>query len=623
MEPGNRSARDWSRETAICLVIFLAALFIVIAVSIPGLVINDEWMTVNQVHQLSAGHQVSLNEGKYGSYYGGIPSRYFTRMNNVLRYSLALPLASMPAMLAISLFGDHFRLAVLFLWASIPLVTTLLVSRAFPEYARVLSVRLPVIGAVATFLLLVLNGIWYSPFIASTANAPVEVAAVVFTSHLFFALTIVMAYLIAARIFHNRWMAVAAAVFCMAGSTYLLWGGTAKDHSATAAVFSLVLFFFVSYFQSRRFRDAACGFFFIGLLAWFRPEIGLAAAICLGILFAAENLLRIWQKKDTMASGLAHMGAVLFTALGALPFFINNLIVSGNPLLPALVMERNVRYGITNVVVSPVSPVAETGSQVVTADPVTLGSGFFVTLQQYVFTLPRGLPGDLAGILFFPENGSLGFFLIVPVLLLALVLLPFFLLQKREKNNLFREDMKILILLSAAVFLVFLAYTHNLHNINTGDGIWPDIRYLSPAYLPATLLGLLLLEKMDLIHDPGILVRNTVIPGFLLAVFLAVPAIATVPAGNISLHTLYRFFGILVLAEILAIAALVLVSGKRGRPGSFLAEYALPVPVLTVLAWQLVLILLVFPIAKFDGYSFWIPCMDALHQAWGHLSACP
>lgn len=608
---------------AICLVIFLAALFIVIAVSIPGLVINDEWMTVNQVHQLSAGHQVSVNEGKYGSYYGGIPSRYFTRMNNVLRYSLALPLASMPAMLAISLTGDHFRLAVLFLWASIPFVTTLLISRAFPEYARIRSVRLPVIGAVATFLLLVLNGFWYYPFIASGTSAPVEVAAVVFTSHLFFALTIVMAYLTAARIFHNRWIAVAAAVFCMAGSTYLLWGGTAKDHSATAAVFSLVLFFFVGYFQSRRFRDAGCGFFFIGLLAWFRPEIGLAAAICLGLLFAAENLHRIWQKKETVASGLAHMGAVLFTAIGALPFFINNLLVSGNPLLPPLVMERNVRYGITNVVVSPVSPVAGTGSQLVTADPITLGNGFVVTLQQYLFTLPRGLPGDLAGILFFPENGSLSFFLIAPVLLLALVLLPFFLFRNRGKNNLFRADMKILILLSAAVFLVFLAYAHNLHNINTGEGIWPDIRYLSPAYLPATLLGLLLLNKMDLIHDPGILVRNTVIPGVLLAVFLAVPVIATVPAGNITLHLLYRFFGILVLAEILAIAALVLISGKRSRPGLFLAEYALPVPVLTVLASQLVLILLVFPIAKFDGYSFWIPCMDALHQAWSHLSASP
>ncbi|MDD1689057.1 MAG: hypothetical protein LUQ66_00145 [Methanoregula sp.] len=622
MEPGNPS-RDGSRETAICLVIFLAALFIVIVVSIPGLVINDEWMTANQVHQLSTGHQVSVNEGKYGSYYGGMPSRYFTRMNNVLRYSLALPLASMPVMLAISLFGDHFRLAVLFLWASIPFVTTLLVSRAFPEYARVRSLRLTVIGAVATFLLLVLNIIWYSPFIAITTNAPVEVAAVVFTSHLFFALTIVMAYIIADRIFHNRWIAIAAAVFCMAGSTYLLWGGTAKDHSATAAVFSLVLFFFVGYFQSRRFRDAACGFFFIGLLAWFRPEIGLSAAICLGLLFAAENLLRMVQRKDTVVSGLVHLGAVLFTTIGALPFFINNLIVSGNPLLPPLVMERNVRYGITNVVVSPVSPVAGTGSQVVTADPLALGGGFLVTLQQYVLTLPPGLPADLAGILFFPENGSLGFFLIVPVLLLALVLLPFFVLRNRGKNNPLGEDKKILILLSAAVILVFLAYAHNLHNVNIGEGIWPDIRYLSPAYLPATLLGLLLLKKMDLIHHPGILVRNTVIPGVLLATILALFAIATVPAGNITLHALYRFFGILVLAEILAIAALVLIGRKRCQPESFLAEYALPVPVLTVLAWQLVLILLVFPVAKFDGYSFWIPCMDALHQTWSPLSASP
>lgn len=623
MEPGILPRLDKNREIAICIVIFLAALFIVITVSIPGLVINDEWMTANQLHQLSAGHQVSLNEGKYGSYYGGMPSRYFTRMNNVLRYSLALSLASMPAMLAISLFGDHFRLAVLFLWATIPVIAALLFSRAFPEYARIRSVRLMVIGAVATFLLLVLNIIWYSPFLASTANAPVEVAAIVFTSHLFFALTIVITYLTAGRIFHNRWMAVAAAVFCLASSTYLLWGGTAKDHSATAAVFSLVLFFFVGYFQSRRFRDAACGFFFIGLLAWLRPEIGLAAAICIGLLFAAENLLRIGQKKDTVASGLLHLGAVLFTAIGALPFFINNLLISGNPLLPPLVMERNVRYGITNVVVSPVSSVAETGSQVVTADPVTLGSGFLVTLQQYVFTLPQGMPADLAGILFFPENGSLGFFLIVPVLLLALVLLPFFVLRNGRLKNFLPADRMVLILLLITTFSVFFAYAHNLHNVNVGDGIWPDIRYLSPAYLPATLLALLLLQKMDLLENPRTLVRNTVIPGILLATVLTLVAIATVPTGNITLHTLYRFFGILVLAEVVAIAGLVLINGLRNQQVRSVIEYTLPIPVLTVLAWQLVLILLIFPLAKFDGYSFWIPGVDAIYQGFIRISAAP
>lgn len=621
--PENYSAPERNRNLAICLVIFLAALFLVIAISIPGLVINDEWMTVNQLNQLTAGHQISVNEGKYGSYYGGTPSRYFTRMNNVLRYSLALPLASMPAMYAISLFGDHFRLAVLLLWSCIPFVTTLLVSRTFPEYARIRSARLTVIGAVVTFLLLIFNGFWYSPFIASGTNAPVEVAAVVFTSHLFFALTVVMTYLIADRIFGNRWMAVAAAVICTAGSTYLLWGGTAKDHSATVAVFSIVLFFLVCYFQSHRFRDAACGFFFIGLLAWFRPEIALSAAICIGLFFLAETLLRIRHNNDTVVSGLTRISTTLFTAIGAIPFFINNYLVSGNPLLPPLVMERNVRYGITNVVVSPVSPVAGSGSQVVTTDPLTLGSGFFVTLQQYVFTLPRGLPSDLAGILFFPENGSLGFFIIVPVLLLALILLPFFVLRNGGLKNILPADRMTLILLSVFVFSIFFAYAHNLHNINIGDGIWPDIRYLCPAYLPATLLGLLLLRKMNLLETPRTLVGNIVIPAVLLTSAVALMAIVTVPSGNITLHTMYRFFGILVLVEVLAIAALVLFSQVRNQPDRPVIEYTLPVLVLTVLAWQLVLILIIFPLAKFDGYSFWIPCMDTLHQGLIGITGSP
>ena len=39
------------RETGICIAIFLFALFVVITFSNPGLNMNDEWITVNQVHQ--------------------------------------------------------------------------------------------------------------------------------------------------------------------------------------------------------------------------------------------------------------------------------------------------------------------------------------------------------------------------------------------------------------------------------------------------------------------------------------------------------------------------------------------------------------------------------------------
>jgi hypothetical protein len=250
----------------------------------------------------------------------------------------------MPAMKMIDLFGDNFRLALIFLWASIPFLIALLISWCYPEHAEIGSIRITVLGAVAGVLLFVVNLLVYSPFSYSAHDAPVEVAAVVFTNHLFFALTVVMTYLIARRIFRGRWKALFAALTVAASSSYLFWGTNAKDHSATAAVFAVMLYFFVCYLRSRNFRDGACGFFSIGILAWIRPEVGFCAFLCLGLFFIADSILRVRQKQDTPRSGITHISAILFTAIGSIPFFINNLVISGNPLVPVLLLHDKISY---------------------------------------------------------------------------------------------------------------------------------------------------------------------------------------------------------------------------------------------------------------------------------------
>jgi len=615
VESSGVSVQERNREAGICIALFLSALFVIIAISSPALFMNDEWITTNQLHQLSIGHQFVTNEGKYGTYPDGTPSAYFDHILNILIYTMALPVVSVPALMGVQFCGDYFRFATILLWSALPFFIALSISRCFPEYATLGRVRITILGAVAGAFLFALNRLFYIPFAGSDPNAPVEVAAVVFTNHLFFALMVVVTYLIARRIFSDHWTALYAVLACTACSTTLLWGGTAKDHMATAAVFAVMLWFFVAFLQSQKFRYAAGGFFSIGILAWFRPEIGLSVFFCLGLFYLAWILLCVRQQRNTLFSGLKRSSAILFTPIGAIPLFINNILVSGNPLVPPILMLRNLVASGTTAAVTPVSPgVAMEGNTMATTTLIS-NSNFVSTLNSYLFSISPDPIVDLFGVLFFPQHGGIGFFIIVPIALLALILLPFLLFHKSIGEIIEPKDRALSVLLLVTTLSIFVGYLNILKSLNTDVALAPDIRYLIPAYLPATLLGFVLLRKTGLLADIRQLFRNTGLVAILVAAMLVAAVFLFTRSGKINLLFLYQSFSILVLAEVLVIAILVYLSPRLGSKTAVLSSYYLPVLMLTVLGMQLFLILVLLPAAKFNGYSFWLPGADVIYYS--------
>jgi hypothetical protein len=531
----------------------------------------------------------------------------------MLVYSVALPLASMPAMKLIDLFGDNFRLALIVLWAILPFLIALILSLCYPERAKIGSIRITVLGAVIGFLLFAVNLLFYFPFVYSAPDAPVEVAAVVFTNHLFFALTVAMSYLIARQIFRSRWSALLVALTVAASSSYLFWGATAKDHSSTVAAFAVMLYFFVCYFRSPNFRDAACGFFLIGILAWIRPEVGFSALLCLGLFFIADHLLQIRQKQETLRSGLIHMSAILFTAIGSIPFFINNLIISGNPLVPVMELHDKILSGGTIVGIAPVSPVASTSHVVMTSNPLLVGGDFISTLGQYVFSISPNPLADLYGVLFFPKNDSMGFFFIVPIALLVVILSPLLVIKKIAWKNTFSRNKKIVVLLLVAAFSVFLAYIHLLNDMNTNPASTPDIRYLSPLYLPVILMCFILLEKTVLFIHPKVLVIRSFILGIILIPLITLALIILYPVWTASPSHYSVPFDFLILAEVILIAVLTVGYHLANRKADGISDLLLPILIVTVLTWQIIMIMIISPLIKFNGYPFfWIPGIDVL-----------
>jgi len=194
------------RENAVSVIIFLVLLCFITTFSNPGIFLNDEWITANQLYQLNAGQQVVFNEGPYGIYDTGEVTEYFIHRGNVLQYTLILPLLALPVLKFFSLFGDNFRFPIVILCSVIPLCIALLVGTCYPHYGKIRGIRWIWPAIALSFLLLLANMVWYYPFAFTAPDAPKEVAALVFTNHILFALTGVILYH-AARVIHssNTW----------------------------------------------------------------------------------------------------------------------------------------------------------------------------------------------------------------------------------------------------------------------------------------------------------------------------------------------------------------------------------------------------------------------------------
>jgi len=178
---------------AVILLIFVSSLFLIIGITSPGLQVNDEWITVNQLHQLIQGHQVLTNEGKYGTSLGTMIG-YFTARHNILGYSLFLPIISYLPLLYILKTGDLFRFWIVFLWSCTPFVLITIFQWQFASKSRLNNLVRYLIGLTASGMLLFLNILWYYPFSSEFSTAPIESAAVVLAENVIFAILSVVIF---------------------------------------------------------------------------------------------------------------------------------------------------------------------------------------------------------------------------------------------------------------------------------------------------------------------------------------------------------------------------------------------------------------------------------------------
>jgi hypothetical protein len=565
-----------------CILLF-AVLFVLAALlSYPAIYLNDEFISANQLNHLVEGTSPLYTYEPYGY------TAYAESHHNVLCYTLALPIVSLPAYYLFSLSGDSFRLAVLLLWSALLLAVPVMVEVWYPRYARWRGIPWTYAAIISWGVLFVLNMALYRPFWFVRGVQPgdlqvyPEVAAIVFTGGVAFALFGVIVYLLFREVFESeRWglFGLVATVCC---SSYLFWSGNAKDHMLVALFFAAALYLFTLSLTHDDPLWLFASFIAVGWTAWARPELGPALAAGFFLFALAVTVREGWRRTGTTFL------AVLGVPLGALPLFVNNMGLSGNPLVLPWIA----------------------GYSAETYAGISAGTASLQATVVKQFAPPAGdLLAGLYGAFVNPVYArAAGIFQVSPLSLFVLLLLfaVGYTIYKDRTTGIPRRDARLLAFFAVAALLVMATYLRSLPWMPASPGIVPDMRYLSPAYLPLLLIGVYALKYAGFGDSE---VREALRTLFWL-VLADLPLIYVVlqvlsgkgEAGQVS-FLMYLTYLFLACAAALYLAVVL---GKV-RP-SALAR-AVPVLMLCTLAWELVVDVR-FATLCWDGYHFWVPAVQ-------------
>jgi hypothetical protein len=217
---------------------------IVFGLSAPALLMNDEWITVNQLNQLATGSQLIENEGKYGSNLSHEQTEYFSTRGNYLGYSIFLPLVSIFAMKMILISEESFRFLFLMIWFVVTISTLLAGIWLTKQYDKKISNYIFWAFLFFFFGLFLVNLYYYQPFFFSIEKGPIESAAVIFTNEVLFALIAPLIYSLFRNLSLDRRSALFSTIAVICCSTYFFWSTTAKDHLLVAFLLTMLFWLF-------------------------------------------------------------------------------------------------------------------------------------------------------------------------------------------------------------------------------------------------------------------------------------------------------------------------------------------------------------------------------------------
>jgi hypothetical protein len=573
---------------------------IAFGLSSPALLINDEWITVNQVNQLATGSQLVETEGKYGRSFYGEESAYFTSRGSYLAYTYFLPILSLPAMYGIMGAGDLFRLLLLIVWFALG-ISALFVSLWLMDLSKnKRGINLIWILIFLFFGLFLANIYYYQPYESSFIDSPIESAAVILTNEILFSLMTPMIYFIFRNLSLPRKTALYGAIAAICCSSYLIWSSSAKDHLLVAFLLTVIFWLFSSNVR----MDSAWKWFSLfsvaGLLCWARTEYGVVVAVGLMIwvLFIHPCVHKDIMHRHTSLLKSRLLPGLAGFVTGLIPLMANNMMVTGNPFIPPQYLYLTTGNGrLTSVLGT---------DGTVSTDILLKGLTYIQQIISFYSPDIHNIFADISGLFFAPVNNGVGILFFCPIIFPAFlyVLTHFSVFNQNYTNN-----VRTMLLFSGFIAVItFLGYLRVLHGSTISSGSLPDMRYFSPIYLPLGIISVLFLSPLiDKNSDRWI--------GYIIGIiFICVPLLAVFTLIYLSYGVSFEAYANLYLRMLLFL--FLLMSGIAAWTRT-LWNNQIILPLLCALlimvpsAFQFFFVV-VNALSKMNGYLYWLPVLQYL-----------
>lgn len=559
------------------VIVFLVGLSLVISVSYPSIYLPDEWITANQLNHIIYGTDPLHGFEPYGG------MQYGSWYSNILVYTLALPVFAYSFYHFFSHFNDTFRLVIIFLDFLSFLLALILIEFWFRKYSHWRGIPWTYLGGIATLTLLAQNLLNYTPFVFYQYG---EVAALIFTNHIAFAFLLVFVFKIFRETFKSDFWGIFGIIAIITSSSYLFWAGNAKDHELTFLFIAVMSWFYILYIEKEDLFALIASFISIGWLTWVRPELG--AVVFIGMVL----LTILFSVRKGVKSLLLRLGCSFAFLIGAIPLFINNFGLTGNPFkLPWLVYystpgnNGSVIAGIFTSISSQFQ-----GTQLNVIDGLASIFGIFIK------------PGSMitSGIFQVSPLSVFGILLIIPVILN---------LFKKPANSIFSdEEKKIVIFSIILILLVFAAYIPNFIWISNSFGIIPDIRYLAPIYLPLIILAFFTLKKVNFSDDCILMTFKSFIP--LIIIELPLMYIIYQLFSENSLPG-QLFMNSIITSVILFVSLVIFLLFLMQKTSINNLAFAVAAIMVSSFSWFLI-VGFRFRDIGYEGYGFWIPLVEKI-----------
>jgi len=586
-----------------CISLFCLTLIISLTISPPAIFMNDEWIPLNQLSQVFSGHQFTVNEERYGKAFTGELSGYFSSRDNLLGYSLILPLISIPLMWTLVNSGDYSRLIIIFLWWICLMTIMLIIGINYYNQLNLKNKGIYWMGLFGIFGLLLLNLILYTPFQMTLPLRPVEVPAIIFTQEILLSLMAPIIYATMRFFYNQRLFSISASIITLCCSSYFFWASSAKDHLLVAFLLSIIVYSMAGFLVKNKMHYCLLSFFFSGLLIWARPEVGIFIFLFILIFYLLYKFC--FYKRDNWIFQIKEtIFPILGIIPGIIPFFINNKIITGNYFIPPQY------YYIDRVFASKIPSVTGFDTQNLSTiqgalirNSETFSPISFI-LKIFAFITPDldHWTSDIIGIITITSGKAAGLFYLSPLVIPALLL---FLVGFYTKKIQISHQVKIFLIFCCFVTVgIFIAYLRGLHGMNISMGVLPDVRYLSPIYLPLSFISICIIGCFWRNHGGNLLKSLIISLTFLTPI--AILALLLIQSGeyvsSITSIGLVIFMGI-------CIASILFVLSVSGKISEKWAIIWLSILITLPFVWQ-VFMTFVFSYFRINGYPLWIPIME-------------